>query len=350
LISGRGWRAGAVAVSSIAALLAAVAAVASADSQSLASSLTGDPVQNIGAKSSFTSLSASQITSLETEIARFDLGRIWIAVVSPRNDSSLSNLADPVFGDLPAGTLIVVAEDPNNPNTTNWWVGASWQSSEAAQTQLNDVIQGYKKGQGSLFDDLRLEVRSFARADAAAGHPPLGSSGNGSASPAPSDQGSGFPFGLAVTGAIVLLLGGMGGGRYLRQSARSSHRRGEESADAHEQAHKDFIKLGEAITALDIDSSMPNASSAGSDEYRHAIGCYEAAERRLKHADDAYQFQKAVWAIKAGLRHVHAADQLFNPPHDPNKEIDDLARLAELHRSGALTDDEFAKQKAKLLN
>jgi uncharacterized protein (DUF849 family) len=30
--------------------------------------------------------------------------------------------------------------------------------------------------------------------------------------------------------------------------------------------------------------------------------------------------------------------------------VDQLAKLAELHQSGALTDEEFAAQKAKLLN
>jgi hypothetical protein len=123
-----------------------------------------------------------------------------------------------------------------------------------------------------------------------------------------------------VIGGIVLLFCAVVGGRYLRQAARSSRWRHEANEDAHAQAQKDFIKLGEAIVALDIDSSLPNASPAGKDEYRHAIGCHEAAERRLKHPDDAYQFQKALYAIKAGLRHVHAAEQLFNPPPDPAKK------------------------------
>jgi hypothetical protein len=161
---------------------------------------------------------------------------------------------------------------------------------------------------------------------------------------------SGLAVALVITGVAIVLLVAAGGGSYLRRAAQLSHRHREESADAHAQAQNDFIKLGEAISALDIDSSLATASPQGKDEYRHAIGCYEAAERRLKHADDAYQFQKAVWAIKAGLRHCQAADQLFNPKHDLNKDINDLARLAELHRTGALTDAEFAEQKAKLIN
>jgi hypothetical protein len=306
------------AATSAAVVLASAAAVAVADPQTLASSLKSNPVQSIAVpKSSFSALSRSQIDSLKSEIANLDSGRIWIAVVSPRSDSALSDLADPVFGDLPDGTLIAVAEDPQEPDQTNWWVGATWQSSDSAQTQLNDVIQGYHRGQGSLFDDLRLEVQSFARADAAARSRGFASPGNPLT---PTTGGSGgFPVGLVVTGGIVLLLGAGVGGRYLRQAARSSHWRREENADVHAQAQKDFIKLGEEIVALDIDSSMPNASPAGKDEYRHAIGCHEAAERRLKHADDPYQFQKALYAIKAGLRHVRAADQLFNPPRDPTK-------------------------------
>ncbi len=155
---------------------------------------------------------------------------------------------------------------------------------------------------------------------------------------------------VVITAVMALLLCALVGGTYARKVKRASHLRREKDADARAQVHSDFIKLGEEITRLDIDSSLANASPEGKDEYRHAIGCYEAAERRLKDADDPYQFQKAKWAIEAGLRHLRAADQLFNPTRDPNQEVDDLARLAELHRKGALTDAEFAEQKAKLIN
>jgi hypothetical protein len=157
-------------------------------------------------------------------------------------------------------------------------------------------------------------------------------------------------FALVTAGVMVLLLSVLIGGRYLRRAADSAHRRREKMVDAQTTAHADFIKLGEQITALDVASSLANASPEGKDEYRHAIGCYEKAERKLKQADDEYQFQQAVYAIKAGLRHVHAADQLFNPSPDHAKEIDDLEQLDALHRRGALTDAEFAEEKAKLIN
>ena len=155
---------------------------------------------------------------------------------------------------------------------------------------------------------------------------------------------------LIITGVAVVLLVVLIGGRYTRTAMKTAHLRREESEDVHKQAHADFIKLGEAIGALDIDSSLATASAAGKDEYGHAVGCYAEAERRLKQEDDDYQFQKALNAIKAGFRHCHAADQLFNPKRDPNQEVDQLSKLAELHRRGALTDAEFAEQKAKLIN
>jgi hypothetical protein len=155
---------------------------------------------------------------------------------------------------------------------------------------------------------------------------------------------------LVITGVLVLVLCVLVGGWYARGAMKGAHLRREESEDVHRQAHADFIKLGEGIGALDIDSSLANASAQGKDEYGHAVGCYAEAERRLKNEGDDYQFQKALNAIKAGFRHLNVADQLFNPTRDPRSEVEQLSKLAELHRRGTLTDAEFAAQKAKLIN
>jgi hypothetical protein len=130
---------------------------------------------------------------------------------------------------------------------------------------------------------------------------------------------------------------------------RDSQWRKEANADAHSQAQTDLVKLGEEITRLDIDSSLATASPAGKDEYRHALGCYEAAEGRLKEPDDDYQFQKAQWAIKAGLRHIRAADLLFNPTPERAEDTEQLTKLVALHMRGALTDKEFKEQEEKLI-
>jgi hypothetical protein len=137
--------------------------------------------------------------------------------------------------------------------------------------------------------------------------------------------------------------------RGLRGLTRASRQREKADEDLHARAQADFIKLGEGITRLDVDSSLATASPAAKDEYRHALGCYEAAEKRLKPPDDDYQFQKAQWAIKAGLRHIRAADLLFNPPPDRATQVEQLAKLVELHMRGGLTDKEFGEQEQKLL-
>lgn len=297
-----------------------VAHAASLDPQALAASPQSDPVQSIDVPpSSFSALSHGQISSLKAEIARLDPGRIWILVVSPRTQSDLDNVADPVYGDLPAGTLIGVAEDAQDPNTTHFWVGSTWQSSDAAQNQLNNVINGYHKGQGSLYDDLRLNIQSFVSADAAAGHPSLNSSGNSGQSGGNSGQsggtssGSGGLIAVVIVVAVLLVVAALVGGRYLRRSMRASHWQREEKADAHAKAQADLGTLGDEIGALDIDSSMMAANPAGKDEYAKALDCYEEAERRMKQAGDEYQLEHAVDAIGRGLEHIRNANRLFNP-------------------------------------
>ncbi len=261
---------------------------------------------------SFTALSMTQISSLRAEIGRLDPGRLWIMVVAPRSDSSLGNLADPVFGDLPAGTLIAVAEDPQRSSVTHFWVGATWKSSDAAQTELNNVIDGFHHGQGSLFDDLRLEIQSFANGDAAAGH--LTGASSGSAGSAATGGGSDVVLiAVLAVAAILVLVGAVIGGGRLRGARRASHRRREELADAHTRANRNLTELAEQIEALDITSSMPAASAAGKDEYAKALDSFEDAQQRMRRPRDAYQFEQAVQAIDRGLAHVANADRLFNP-------------------------------------
>jgi hypothetical protein len=296
------------------ALCGPLAPVGSADrSQTLASSLQSDPVQSIGvAKGSFTRLLPAQVTSLRAEIAQRDPGRIWIVVVSPRSQGDLGDLADPVFADLPAGTLIAVAEDPSDANQTNFWVGSSWQNSQSAQTQLDDVIQGYRKGQAPLFDDLRLTIRSFASGDATLGRPGVGSDGSGGGSGG-GGAGAAFLIIVIVVVAALLIAAGFMGVPYLRGVQRLAHRRREQSADGHAQANKDLAKLADRISDLDIDSSMPGASEAGKTAYSEAIECYQDAEKRMGQSGDDYQFEQAVAALRRGKDLIDKADRLFNP-------------------------------------
>ncbi len=185
---------------------------------------------------------------------------------------------------------------------------------------------------------------------------------------------------MIIAVVVVLILLASGGLTFLRRargSMRAEHWRKEQSADERAQAQSDFVKLGDDIGALDIDSSMPNANSQAKDEYAKALDCYQDAEQRLKRADDAYQFAKAQEALSQGAQHIRAAQQLFNAAPavaavpataaapaaaaapatttaaataaDTAGVIDRISKLAALHQQGALTDAEFAAEKRKLL-
>jgi hypothetical protein len=310
-----------VGVALLVALLLPASALAAApqiDIASLAHALRRKPVQVVGAPA--LSLSASSVRGLRARIRRVDPGRIWIAVAPSMNQVPTSRLSNMLSGYLNAdggGTVVVVAG-------VSVWGSTSWEDGPAATSRL---AAAFRNSHEPLAGQLRKVIDSFASGDAAAGHPQLGSaSDTGSQTQTPTQPSSSTAGGGASSGssspvaliiglvvlAIVLGFALLRGGTRIRRTMRASHRHKEEQADLHEQVQADFIKLGEAIQALDIDSSMPNAGSHGKDEYAKALDCYQQAERRLKRSRDEYQFEQATAAVRDGLRHVNAAERLLN--------------------------------------
>lgn len=317
-----GWLIGLVAaVVAVAGSTGALAAVSGVDVDQLANALEQAPAQVVGSPSF--SLSPAEVRRLRAEILKTDQGRIWVAVtpaLSQRRTSALSNALSEHLNADGGGTVIVVA----GPNV---WGSTSWEDGEAARSRL---AAAFAHSSEPLASQLRRAVDSFARGDAAADHPKLSGAATSTSpttavspgtAPAPhitgsrksAGSGAGLIVGLVALGVVLLVAASIAGPR-LRRRRRATHRRDEERQDLEDQTQSDFGKLGDAIGALDIDSSMPNASARGKDEYAAAIDCYQDAERRLKTPDDDYQFERAVEAIKRGLGHVHAADRLFNPP------------------------------------
>ncbi len=96
---------------------------------------------------------------------------------------------------------------------------------------------------------------------------------------------------------------------------------------------------------------MPNASTEGKDEYAKALDCYQDAEQRLKHTDDAYQFAQAQDALRRGAQHIEAAQHMFSAAPAPVSAgvLEQISKLAALHEQGALTDAEFSAEKRRLL-
>jgi hypothetical protein len=311
---------------------AAVTRVGGIDVQTLADAFASSPVALAGHPDP--TLSTVQRRALSARIVKLDPGRIRIAVVSPVSFQATGDLAQALSSAIGSdGVVIVVAG-------SNYHVTTTWGSGESARVRLAAAVE---RPGDSLSVQLQRAIDSFASADATLGHP-----GSDSSESSGSGGGGGVIVGVIALG-VVLATAAAFGGRRLRRTLRASHRRREETADVQDQAQADLITLGEQIGALDVDSSMPNASAVGKDEYAKSLECYQDAERRLRHSDDDYQFERALDALKRGLEHVRAAEQLFNAPTSRSDVVDELSRLGELHDRGALTDAEFEQEKRRLL-
>jgi hypothetical protein len=384
----------------------------------LANALKRSPVQTLG--HSPNTISTADAARLSRLVARRDPGRIYIAVVPVLTGSQAGQLAQDLANLLNRDGVFIVIGGYNYHVTTTWGSG------DHASTLLGNAT-------GHQGDSLRVQLRktidAFAAADKTAGHP-----GAASPSPAPpKKQGAGVKSPSAPTSTsssggsgttstpivtqpapvsinqnaphksssshvgVIVLVAALGllvlaaviwGGIYLRTSMRVSHRRHERVADVHADTQKDFVKLGEQIGALDIDSEMPNASAEAKAEYAAAIDCYQEAEKRLKQETDEYQFERAQDEIRKGLLHVSAAAQMFNPSaeqtaaaaglgssstaaaepsqpappalpsapppvsaanSDDDSTVSEIAKLASLHQRGVLTDAEFEAEKQKLI-
>jgi hypothetical protein len=327
----------------------------------------------------------ADVVPLRHLIDRLDRGRIWIIVTPPRSEHVEGQLANKVANDLNRDGVVIAIGGYNFYVTTTWGGTGNGILSQAVSNQ-NLTMPQY----------VRNIIVDFARADAHAGHPtPLAdqikaakqaatqkqgissstsnagtsTGGTTAAATAPqpasttapaarapaSKKSSGSSTGLLIALAAVALLVLIGGGAYGRQARKRASIRRRESEDAHAKANSDLAKLGERITDLDIDQQMPNADPGGKAEYVKALDCFQGGERRLKADRDSAEFAKAVEVIAAGLKHIDEAERLFNN-HGRAKDllpadvISRLTKLAALHRSGALTDDEFSAEKKKLLS
>jgi Short C-terminal domain len=342
-----------------------IVTIGDVDVAALGRSLPHDPVQVAGKPDP--TLSRAHLTSLAARINEKDPSRIWIAVVSPFDSQQTGDVSSSLADYINKPGVVIVVSG------SNYHVTTSWESGTAAAERLGRAVNHTGD---SLFVQMRKAIDSFAKADAARHHPgfPGGQSQTAttdnqgavtapSTTSGPNNQNGGSSSGGLIAGIVILVLilipATLFGTRFARRQMRASHWQREATADSRTQAEADLVKLGEDIGALDIDSSMPNASAQAKDEYAEAIDCYQEAERRLKNSGDAYQFAKGRDALARGQEHVSAAAALFGGGSAPLQTTptsagdttmaDQLQRLASLHDRGDLTDEEFAEQKRLLI-
>jgi hypothetical protein len=328
------------------------------------------------------SLSAAGIASLRALISRSDPGRIWIAVVTPVSEHLVGQVANSLGNLIPHDGAVIVVGGYNS------YVVDTWTPGNSATAIMSSAFSNQNE---SLATQLGRAVTGFARLDARLHHPtPLAdqiappkaatntqtsttsstgtstqptvtdttpaSTNPASAPPSkPKKQGSSSSIGLILVLVAVLVLALIGAGAYGRRARAAAKLKKHVHDDTHAKAHDDLTKLGDRIRDMDIDSSMPKADPDGKAAYAQALDCYQDAEKRLKQENDSYEFDHAMKAIADGLAHLDTAERLFDAGGRakellPAEVIDRLTKLAKLHRSGALTDDEFAAEKKKILS
>jgi hypothetical protein len=332
---------GAVAPSAIAATVAGV------DIDRLVASLQHNPVVLQGSPPALT---RSQADAVRRQIARSDPGRIFVVALGGQTSAGVYDIATALQQAVHySGALIVLTPAPGGSAYN--LAADSWEAPDLAASRFADALGIV----GTVRGVLNLGIRAMAKGDAAAGHPgrnglsPAGGSpvapgsvtSPGVASgpsvstvtspsraratsprtPASGGSASGSSdVGLIIGLVLFALLVGAVVAYYATRgffSARASEKRArwqhEERADTFEQAQADFVKLGEEIEALDIDTSMTGADPGGKAEYAQALEAHDEAEQRLAKAkDDDYQLTKAIAVISSGREHLRRAAEIFD--------------------------------------
>jgi hypothetical protein len=274
-----------VAVCIVLGLLPDIASAGSTAGE-VAGALRADPVYVADSQSRL--LTVPQRGRVRLRIVRRDIGRIQIAVVSPRSArraGGLSELANAVDQALPGrrGALLLTTGSAFHVVTSHGVVGPTTAALRAA-------VESNRRG--GLDAQLLAAVDGIAEVDPGAGAD-VNAPSPGVPSPAGTPQsdnvgddiGDSFRLGVLIVAAAIalpFLLGGI--------ALFLAWRRRREAAEDREQfdrggARDELIALGEEIQALDLDVEMPNASLRGRDEYERALKLYDRANQLLAKKD-----------------------------------------------------------------
>jgi hypothetical protein len=112
----------------------------------------------------------------------------------------------------------------------------------------------------------------------------------------------------------VLALLGVGGAAYALVRRRNKRR---ELAEVKHVARDDLIALGDEIRALDVDSSMPNASPDAKQHYNQAVEIYQSAEQGFDRARRTEDLRPISEELERGRYEMQAAQALFEGKEAP---------------------------------
>ena len=292
---------------------------AGSSAREVAAGLPSDPVYV--ADSEREQLTVPERGRLRLRILRKDIGRIQIAVVSSRSAEragGLGELANAVDQAMPGrrGALVVTTGSAFHVVTSHPVVNPTAAALRSAVESNRDR---------SLAAQLLAAVDGIAEVDPGAdadvnaptSEPPtirIPAAPATQSDDVADDVGESFRIGvLIVAGAIAVpfLLGAL--------VFLMAWRRRREAAEDREvldrgDARDELVALGEEIQALDLDVEMPDASSAGREEYERALRLYDRANQLLGQRDPSeVELYEARRSLEEGRQRMAAARDTLTP-------------------------------------
>ena len=292
-------------------LLLPAGAARAATPAGVAGALERDPVYaEDGAKPG---LNPAEQGRLRIQIARQDIGRVKVAVVTQASADQAGGLAEfakAVDRDLRSKGNLIVVGGPGIHLIT------SYAPPEPATDALRKGVQ--ENNDSSLADRLSAGIAGIAKVDPGAS----GDLGAGRTQSVPPSQ---LPdlndatdsvvdtvkLVLLIIAAAVALPFVIGAFWIVLRIRRRRRDEAEVLAEERDAFRKEVVTLGEQIRELDLDVSMPDADPEGRAEYERALAVYDEANAALTMRRSPASLQRARAAIQEGNQRMANAKRLL---------------------------------------
>jgi len=301
----------ALAAAAAATLVATPGTASAADAtvHEIAAGLRDDPVYVADSQSR--RLTVPERGRIRLRIVRKDIGRIQIAVVSPRSAEragGIGGLANAIDQAMPGrrGALVATTGSAFHVVTSHGVV-------EPTAAALREAVESHR-GAGLAAQLLAgvdgiAEVDPGGNADVNAAVPAIPSADQGSPSNDVGDDiGHSFRIGVLIVAAAIALPFLLGAMVFLFGVRRRRSAAQDREAIDRGDAKDELLALGEEIEALDLDVEMPNASTRGRDEYERALKLYDRANKLLSKNDPSdVELYEARRSVQEGRSRIAAA-------------------------------------------
>jgi hypothetical protein len=183
---------------------------------------------------------------------------------------------------------------------------------DLGSSKINDLV-AQARGQSSNLKDLLLNLdQQFDKAV--------------------QDKKSSSAAGVAVVLVILVLLVAGGAGALIFVSRRRKRRKAQQMAELKESVYEDVTRLGEDISALNLNVMDPNTDPQAREDYEKALGSYDQAKSAVDTAQKPEDMRKVTTALEDGRYFMTAvrarvdglpvperrAPCFFNPQHGPS--------------------------------